>query len=474
MYSLLILALGSFCLCALLTTLTCDLCLRFRLVDQPDHDRKLHLRPIPRLGGVAIALTYVAAFTPLLLLETNDGWLVASNLPLIWALLPATVIVFVTGVLDDLFNIKPWQKFAGQVLAACWAFTAGIRIESIAAIHIPEWMSLGITVLWLVGCSNAFNLIDGMDGLAAGLGLFAASTTLIAAMFQENLALVLAVTPLVGCLLAFLIFNFNPASIFLGDSGSLLIGFLLGSYAVIWMQKTATLFGMVAPLMSLAVPLIDMGLAVVRRFLRHRPIFSADRGHIHHILLDRGLTPRTAVLLLYGVAGAGAILALVAGSSHNWAGLVLVLFFIAVFMGVRLLGLVELDTLSKMIVRGTFRRIIDRQIALRSFEHSLSVAQSRNDIWEIVRNGARDFGFARVRLTMNGFTVADHFREVRTDSSWEFRVPFGDAASVQFEHDRHYVSLSMIGPFVDVVARQLQMKQITPAVMRARSAVCEH
>ena len=157
---------------------------------------------------------------------------------------------------------------------------------------ISPWLSLPLTLLWLVGCANAFNLIDGIDGLATGAGLFATVTILIGALLSNNVPLALATVPLAGALLGFLRYNFNPASIFLGDSGSLTIGFLLGCYGVLWSQKGATMLGMTAPLMALAVPLLDTGLAVARRFLRHQPIMSGDAAHIHHRLLARGLTPK--------------------------------------------------------------------------------------------------------------------------------------------------------------------------------------
>src|SRR5437764_1589081 len=136
------------------------------------------------------------------------------------------------------------------------------------------------------------NLIDGLDGLASGIGLFASATALLAALLQNNIALAYATVPLVGCLLGFLRFNFNPATIFLGDCGSLFIGFLLGCYGVLWSQKSATILGMTAPLMALSIPLLDTTIAIIRRFVRQQPIFSGDRDHIHHRLLDRGLTPR--------------------------------------------------------------------------------------------------------------------------------------------------------------------------------------
>src|SRR4029079_2155009 len=135
----------------------------------------------------------------------------------------------------------------------------------------PAWLSLPLTIAWLVLCANAFNLIDGVDGLAAGMGLFATSTMLVAAVLGDHVALALATAPLLGALVAFLRYNFNPASIFLGDSGSLTIGFLLGCCGALWSQKSATILGMVAPMMALAVPLLDAVMAVVRRFLRYEP-----------------------------------------------------------------------------------------------------------------------------------------------------------------------------------------------------------
>ena len=153
-------------------------------------------------------------------------------------------------------------------------------------------MAVPLTILWLVGCSNAFNLIDGLDGLATGVGLFATATAFLSALLTGNIALAIVTAPLLGALLGFLPYNFSPASIFMGDCGSLTVGFLLGCFGVIWSQKSATLLGMTAPLIALAIPLLDTALAIARRFLRRQPVFGADRGHIHHRLLARGFTPR--------------------------------------------------------------------------------------------------------------------------------------------------------------------------------------
>ncbi|MCP5111522.1 MAG: undecaprenyl/decaprenyl-phosphate alpha-N-acetylglucosaminyl 1-phosphate transferase, partial [bacterium] len=310
MYSVLLTAVVSFGLCLMLTPLVRDLFLRWGVVDRPDGVRKLHSHPIPRVGGIPIAASYLAAYLVLILSPLRGGAWLARELPLVWALIPAAGVVFALGLVDDFRGVRPAIKLAVQVLAALLAYSNGVEIASIAGVEIPAWSSLPLTVIWLVGCANAFNLIDGMDGLATGVGVLATLTIFGAAILQQNTPLALATVPLAGCLLGFLRYNFTPASIFLGDSGSLLVGFLLGCYGVIWSQKSATILGMTAPLMALAVPLMDTALAVVRRFLRGKPIFGADRGHVHHRLLDKGLAPRSVALLLYGACGFAAALSL--------------------------------------------------------------------------------------------------------------------------------------------------------------------
>src|SRR5689334_2987755 len=326
MRELLILGGSAFVLSLILTPLCRNLFKRSGMVDRPDQERKLHTRPIPNMGGIPLVIAYLASFGVLLLMTQKasaGGISFAQSLKL----LPPAFIVFATGLLDDRFRLQPWQKLIAQLLAATWAFFSGVAITGIAAHHLNSWMSIVVTLLWLIACTNAFNLIDGIDGLAAGVGLFATATTLIAALLQHNLALAAATAPLAGALLGFLRYNFNPATIFLGDSGSLVIGFLLGCFGVIWSQKSATILGMTAPLMALSIPILDTCLSVARRFLRRQPIFRGDRGHIHHRLLARGFSQRRAVLLLYGVCAIGAVVSIFqsVGANH-YAGAVILVF----------------------------------------------------------------------------------------------------------------------------------------------------
>src|ERR1035441_9810398 len=265
MYSLALLAISALLLTLAFTPIVRTVSARLGWLDQPD-PRKVHLAPVPRTGGVAILGGYAVAFLILFYSPLGGSRAVAAALPGVWALLPAVLVAFATGLLDDLLGLKPWMKLIGQVLAAVLAFNANVQINAVAGHSFAAtWWPLPLTVFWLVACSNAFNLIDGLDGLAVGVGLFATATTFLSALLAGNYALALVTVPLLGALLGFLPYNFTHASIFMSDCGSIPVGFLLGCFGIIWSQKSATLLGMTAPLLALAIPLLDTSLAVARR-----------------------------------------------------------------------------------------------------------------------------------------------------------------------------------------------------------------
>lgn len=325
------------------------------------------------------------------------------NLPAAARLLPATVLVFAIGLVDDLVGMRPWEKLLGETVAAGLAYAGGVQFTSVAGLHVSPFLAVPLTVLWLVACANAFNLIDGIDGLASGVGAFAASTMLVAALVQGNAPLALATAPLVGALLAFLRYNFNPASIFLGDCGSLTIGFALGCFGAIWSQKSATVLGMTAPIMALAVPLIDTGIAVIRRFLRREPIFSADGNHIHHRLLARGFNHRQVALTLYGVCGLGAVFSLLATvPGSRLSGLVVIAFCATVWGGVRLLGYVELDTAQRLMAAGVFRNVLGARLYSKAIEDRCRRALTPDDYWAVVQDVGREFQCVHVRMSLFG------------------------------------------------------------------------
>lgn len=419
-----ILALGliAFLISLIITPLIRDAFAHVGLVDRPDNGRKLHPRPIPRVGGIVIAISYAAAFAIVLSLPfASDA--VRDVIPSFWAFVPAAELIFITGLLDDIVCLRPWQKLSGQLVAALIAWYAGVRIEVLGSYVLDPTVSVIVTVLWLIACTNAFNLIDGMDGLATGVGLFATMTVLVAALTHQSLDLVVVTVPLIGCLLAFLRYNFNPASVFLGDSGSLLIGFLLGCFGALWAHKSATLLGMTAPLMAVAIPLLDASLAVVRRFLRNKSLFAGDRGHIHHRLLDRGLSPRQAALIIYGISGLAAIFSLVQDSfEHHFGGIIIVLFCTTAWIGIQHLGYVEFGVARQMFIKGSFRRLIDTHTNLAAFEAKLSQARDVDELWPLICQTAKEMGFHAVDLRTT--LLSRGYDNGCASAEWEARVSF--------------------------------------------------
>lgn len=425
MQTLIAISIGSFFITLLLTPLVRNAFLKHNLVDEPDGARKLHQRPVPRIGGIPIAIAYVTPYVVLALASESGSELFAS-MPLIVSLILSAGIVFLTGLLDDVIGLAPWQKLAGQLLGSLGAYAAGVRISSLGGYPVAEWLSLPLTLVWLVMCANAFNLIDGLDGLASGMGLFATLTTFLAALLHGNETLALVTLPLAGALLGFLRYNFNPASVFLGDSGSLLIGFLLGSYGVIWSQKSATLVGMTAPFMAVAIPLLDVCLSIARRWLRGKPIFSADRGHIHHRLLDLGMPHRRVVLILYAVCGFYAVLSLLQSLlSNQVGGLIVVLFCAATWIGIQHLGYNEFDAAGRTLRSGAMQRLVHGQLTIQSFEEQIRFARTPEECWEVICRTSDQFRFTKIQANLGQ-------REFLTETaracspSWQVRVPLGE------------------------------------------------
>ena len=457
-----------FALSLILTPILRDVFRSYNVVDQPDQGRKVHKYPIPRVGGIAIAVAYAGAF---LLAPAPAGSILRDNLYLIWKLLPAAAVIFAVGVIDDLFGLKPWQKLIGQFAGASIAYFAGIRVLIVVGVPTSDWWSYPATVLWLLVCTNAFNLVDGMDGLAGGIGLFSTLTIFIASLVHQSPALALATFPLAGCLLGFLCYNFNPATIFLGDSGSLLLGFLLGTFGIIWTQKSATLLGMTAPLMALSIPLLDTCLCIVRRALKRQPIFSPDRGHIHHKLLDRGLTPRRAVLVVYAICSLVACFSLLQSTVRNnrVSGVITLIFCAVAWIGIQYLGYAEFSVAGKLLFSGDFQRTLKVQLELRSFEKEISTAKTYEECWRALADSSEKCGFHCERLRIDGATIFQSATGPAAQPLWFLNLPILKNGSVEFS--RPYassISSAVVGPFVDVIHGALAPRLETIRAAEAR------
>jgi len=268
--------------------------------------RNIHQGAIPRLGGVAMFVGCTVAIALRWVGETWWEWshvLTKSDQPLVGLFLALTTM-FIVGLIDDIVDLRPIVKFAGQLVAAGIAYSAGIRLDFVGdpfggGLILLGVLSLPVTLFWMAGFTNVINLIDGMDGLAAGVTAIAAVSLLVLAeQSSQGLSAVLAAA-LVGACVGFLRFNFNPASIFMGDSGSLFLGFMLSCISLLGVMKSVAAITLVVPLLIIGVPMFDTVSAIIRRKRGGRPIQEADKGHIHHRLLGRGFNQRQTVLIIY-------------------------------------------------------------------------------------------------------------------------------------------------------------------------------
>jgi len=296
------------CISFILTPVMRDFALRRGWVTEPG-ERKVHSRPTPELGGSAMFVAILVVTAVQLAGELLFGWngfFSGANirpLMLVGILLGSTII-YVTGLIDDLIDLSPRLKFAGQVLAAVVAVACGVRIGFITAPGVSHVQDLGIlsipvSVFFLVAFANIINLIDGLDGLAGGICAIAAVTMLLLARGTSQTTAVILAALVIGACLGFLRYNFHPASVFMGDEGALLLGFLLGTISMMGIMKTTAAIALAVPLLIVAVPVFDTFSAIVRRLSHGRAIETADRHHIHHRLLGRGFSQRQTVLIIY-------------------------------------------------------------------------------------------------------------------------------------------------------------------------------
>ncbi len=345
--------------CVLATPLVVRVAAWAGAIDRPDQFRRIHKGAIPRMGGLALGVGLLASLLPFLMM--GDARFSAWGLSPFeewwskqWAVVLAGLIVLAVGAIDDARGLSPLTKLLGQTLAVFVLIAGDIRIPGIEllGLRIPLSYPVGlvlplglgsvtvdppstlVTLLWFLGCMNIWNLIDGMDGLASGVGLLVSGTLMLVALHQGNFGSAATAASLAGALAGFLLYNWHPACIFLGDSGALLIGLLLGVIGVQDSLKATTSVSILFPLLAMGLPISDTAMAIFRRWVRDLPLSSADRQHVHHLLIGLGLGPRRAAAILYfftaglcgvvllGVAWRNEFLALTLGVSGCLAFLV--------------------------------------------------------------------------------------------------------------------------------------------------------
>ncbi len=395
-----------------LTPAARSIALRLRAVSVPG-GRNVHASSIPRLGGLAITLAWCLPLLGFLLLSATLRRELIDHERQLAAVIGGGLVLCAVGAWDDLRGVRATYKLLAQLAVASLAFMAGFRIDAVFLPFIGT-LSMGIfgfavTLIWIVGITNAVNLIDGLDGLAAGVAFFAAFTSLIVAHLSGSPFVALLMATLMGALVGFLFFNFNPARIFMGDSGSYFLGYVLAttSLAGAVQQKASTAVSLLVPVLALGVPIFDTLFSMVRRVLERRPIFSPDRGHIHHRLLEIGLTHRRAVILLYGVSVVLAAGSIAVSLGRSWpVGVALVCVSIVFVALVRFLGYFE----YVQVLRRQSAPVYDHQTerlrhALPVLIRALDDAHTHQDVLAVMNDVLRESELSCLRIHSGGTDV---------------------------------------------------------------------
>ena len=371
------------------------------LVDKPDYYRKIHTRPVPRLGGVGIFFAFFLPLAALYFLYHNQVSRLLLHQPVeLTGLLAGATIAMLMGMWDDIRGMRPAWKLVFQFCAASVAWASGLSITTISNPFGPTitlgWMAYPVTVFWFIGCMNAVNLMDGLDGLAAGICLFVSLTLFLVSVLLKNVLGMLLMSCLSGAVFGFLLFNFYPAKIFLGDSGSMLLGFLVGALSLVGStRKAETAIALLIPIVALGLPILDTSMTIIRRWYKRFPISSPDRQHIHHILVSMGYSQRRVVMVLYSatlVLG-GAALLITMGRSEITI-LVLGALALIVFVSVRVLGGLRLEDLLERLTADQQRRrfSITAHVAVDRAAEGLRGALTIGGVWEVCSHAFRDLG----------------------------------------------------------------------------------
>ncbi|HKW16119.1 MAG TPA: MraY family glycosyltransferase [Terriglobales bacterium] len=474
---MIVLVLGFGCsllLSFVLTKLVRDIATRKGWVSPPSSGRHLHCGSMPRLGGIAIVLSFLLATALALIVGhfSTDKQVVHSFVPLP-TILPPAILILLLGVYDDLRSASPYLKFLIQAVAGAMLFAGGLRILDLPVLFGPHqfawYTSLSLTILWVIAITNAFNLIDGLDGLAAGSALFSTLVVFVVALVGNMPMIALITLALAGSILGFLRFNFNPATIFLGDCGSLFIGFMLSSLALYDAQKAPTIIAVAIPVVSIGLPILETSLSVIRRWISGKPLFGADREHIHHKLLQRGLSHRQVVILLYGVSAIFALLSLfLLWPTGSTLGLVLAVLGTGIWIGVQRLGYLEFGELRRVAQRTMEQRqVFVNNLAFRRAAEELKTAGDFQIVCTILSTAfeANDFDAFELRAElpsyMDGFsvvqpTVCPHVRWRKQGSLVDPR--FGNMWSLNLDlvtSENHYCGTLLI--FRGYANRDLQL-----------------
>lgn len=326
---------ASFVTVLIVTPLVIKFAIRIGATDKPNH-RKVHQKLMPRLGGLAI---FIGVLVGYFVSGLNSERIITISL--------GALLIIIVGILDDLYELSAKIKFLAQIGIAVLIVSSGLKIDFLTIPFVVDrmelgWLSLPITVFWIVGITNAINLIDGLDGLAAGISSIGiAAIAILAAVSGKGLILSIALIVLASTL-AFLFYNFHPAKIFMGDTGALFLGYCIAVLSLLGLYKSVTLFSIIIPIIILGVPVFDTAFAIIRRLINKQPISAPDKSHLHHRIMDLGLSHRSTVLVIYALGILFSVAAILLSSSTLWVSLIImILLFVVLHVIAELVGIVS-------------------------------------------------------------------------------------------------------------------------------------
>jgi UDP-GlcNAc:undecaprenyl-phosphate GlcNAc-1-phosphate transferase len=410
MTTLLAIFLISLTLSLVTTPIAKNLGQKWGAIDLPD-ERKLHQLPIPRNGGLAIVFTYFVTLFIMTFFNTKISNTLHLDPPMIY-LFVGSFICFGVGLYDDFKRLGPYIKFFIQIIAATVAFIGGVRIDffHLGSFYIQAGvLSYFITVFWFVFFINAINLIDGLDGLAAGITFFASIVLVILSVIQDNFVTAVLFTALSGSVLGFLRYNFNPASIFMGDGGSYFLGFIIAGLSITGTVKSQLGAALLIPLVALGVPIFDTLISPLRRFMLGQSLFKPDKGHIHHLLIEKGLSARRTVLIIYGITICFCLLSILLVNFRNeQAGLILIILGSISVVFIQKIGYFDYFATDK--IYGWFRDVTDEAGITRdrrtflSLQLEITNASELNTLWGKICNALDRLEFDMAQLCIHNIS----------------------------------------------------------------------
>ncbi len=408
MKTYLFVCLSSAILTLMITPVVIWLAHRLRIVDVPGA-RHIHTKPISHIGGVAIFLSMMSLIVCVLLLSNVIGDAFRNILPKVIVLLSAATFIFFTGLIDDICikGLRARIKFLAQLVAAIAVCAVGIRIKSVV---VADWLTLDfswfswpLTLLWIVGITNAVNFSDGLDGLAAGISAVTCGVIAVFAIYSNQVVMAILMLALLGSLTGFLFFNFNPAKIFMGDCGSMFLGFMIASSSVLCYTKSSALVGLTLPVLALGIPIFDTLFSMLRRFLERRSLFAPDRRHFHHRLVDLGLKQHHVVITIYVMTLLAAGLGMFMMVTHNSNSLIIFFCILLLLLLVfHVVGSVQLrETITNLKKKYTISHQMQDEI--KSFEDAelhFRRAVTFNQWWQAISKAADRMVFFSLSLPL--------------------------------------------------------------------------